>query len=664
MKKLLLIIVGLLFLSGLVSAQVIEGFNTAGSLGKYTNDKNGTLVDSVFQTASPTNANNGVMGIALDLKGAVDKDQIGLSSTYMKTLSSGTAQLMTMWVYIPAASAIPDSVDFQVYYQPVAGGKYPWIGYDNYAMNIPKGKWFPLSVPIRQLAISNPTGDGLTGTNDINDFGIQFLNAGNSSAQTWKGNVYVDSVCFVGTDPTPITDAMTLQWANSYTYSITRVSGPIGGKSNVWADSITGGNASGGGAGFGDQPGGAGIAAHVQHFLVTWVYVDTTFPDTGFIQTWAQSDPNWNWPSPVGPVIYNGNSIPRDIWYPLYFDMVQASIFDTASGSFYNTMASTDNLRKLGIQIGGTNWTGVVYMTNVSLIHDTVYVAPPPTGIVSVIANFENPGSGPNAGLQGFNVPSYAYGTLARAQDISSGDATYLLHGAADFSKSPHEFAAVVNNVILQDSVNTNNIPSELTFDIYLPSTMPLHAAVEFFVSGGKNDSLSVIDTVNNNMLKVGQWDTLQITKMDTAAFQGKFDPTKTATIGVVIYYPAPYDTTTWAGSVDFDNLVVYGIARGELVDGVKKSGSLIPTVYQLYSNYPNPFNPSTMIKYDLPKDSKVVLKLYDVVGREVATLVNGKQTAGSYEVQFNASNLASGVYFFRITAGDYIKTQKMVLLK
>jgi hypothetical protein len=662
MKKLLLINVGLLFLSGLASAQVIEGFNTAGSLGKYVDTKNGTLVDSIFQTASPTNANNGVMGVALDLKGAVDKDQIGWSSTYKGHENSGTAQLLTMWVYIPATSTIPDSVDFQQYYQPVSGGAWTWTSYDNYALNIPKGKWFPLSVPIRELAIFDPKGHGLTGTNDIGDFGVQFINAGNSSSQVWKGVVYVDSVCFVGTDPRLITDPMAVQWSNGHTTSITRVAGPIGGLSNVWADSISGDTTSA--AGYGDQPAGAGIAAHIEHFLVTWVYVDTTFPDTGFIQTWAQSDPSWNWPSPVGPVIYKGSSIPRDVWYPLYFDMVQASDFDTASGSFYNTMASTDNLRKLGIQIGGTNWTGVVYMTNVSLIHDTVYVAPPPTGIVSVIANFENPGSGPNAGLQGFNVPSYAYGTLARAQDISSGDATYLLQGAADFSKSPHEFAAVVNNVILQDTVNTNNIPSKLAFSIYLPSTMPLHAAVEFFVSGGKNDSLSVIDTVNNNMLKVGQWDTLQITKMDTAAFQGKFDPTKSATIGVVVYYPAPYDTTSWAGTIDFDNLVVYGIARGELVDGVKKSGSLIPTVYQLYSNYPNPFNPSTMIKYDLPKDSKVVLKLYDVVGREVATLVNGKQTAGSYEVQFNASNLASGVYFFRITAGDYIKTQKMVLLK
>ena len=88
------------------------------------------------------------------------------------------------------------------------------------------------------------------------------------------------------------------------------------------------------------------------------------------------------------------------------------------------------------------------------------------------------------------------------------------------------------------------------------------------------------------------------------------------------------------------------------------------PLKYDLYNNYPNPFNPSTIIKYDLPKSSFVKLIIYDILGRKIKTLVNKEQIAGKYEVPFIGSNLASGVYFYRIEAGNFIETKKMVLLK
>ena len=91
-----------------------------------------------------------------------------------------------------------------------------------------------------------------------------------------------------------------------------------------------------------------------------------------------------------------------------------------------------------------------------------------------------------------------------------------------------------------------------------------------------------------------------------------------------------------------------------------------ITTEYKLYYNYPNPFNPETKIKYDLPKTSLVVLKVYDILGREVTTLVNKEQSAGKYEVVFSSYklNLASGVYIYRIIAGDYLCIRKMLLMK
>ncbi len=94
-----------------------------------------------------------------------------------------------------------------------------------------------------------------------------------------------------------------------------------------------------------------------------------------------------------------------------------------------------------------------------------------------------------------------------------------------------------------------------------------------------------------------------------------------------------------------------------------------IPQNFFLYQNYPNPFNPTTKIRYSIPSNvkgqmSNVSLKVYDVLGREVATLVNEEKQAGVYEVEFNASQLSSGIYYYQLKTGNFIETKKMILLK
>lgn len=91
---------------------------------------------------------------------------------------------------------------------------------------------------------------------------------------------------------------------------------------------------------------------------------------------------------------------------------------------------------------------------------------------------------------------------------------------------------------------------------------------------------------------------------------------------------------------------------------------SSLPKEFALQQNYPNPFNPTTSINYDLPVSSIVTLQIYDVSGREIATLVNEQQNAGIYNVQFHGSNIASGVYFYRIKAGEFTQVKKMFLIK
>ncbi len=108
---------------------------------------------------------------------------------------------------------------------------------------------------------------------------------------------------------------------------------------------------------------------------------------------------------------------------------------------------------------------------------------------------------------------------------------------------------------------------------------------------------------------------------------------------------------------VDFDGSFRYY----ELGNVVEVS---TPFTYNLSQNYPNPFNPSTTIAWQLKNDGLVTIKVYDQLGKEVATLVNEEKAAGSYEIEFNASSLASGVYYYRINAGNFVDTKKMILMK
>ncbi|MDX1700558.1 MAG: T9SS type A sorting domain-containing protein, partial [Melioribacteraceae bacterium] len=98
-------------------------------------------------------------------------------------------------------------------------------------------------------------------------------------------------------------------------------------------------------------------------------------------------------------------------------------------------------------------------------------------------------------------------------------------------------------------------------------------------------------------------------------------------------------------------------------VDEKLLSGTHNPS-FALLQNYPNPFNPSTRIKYSIPKHSNVTLKIFDVLGSEVTTLVNKEQTQGNYEFEFDGGELTSGIYFYRLLVGDYMETKKMILLK
>ncbi|MBK7379471.1 MAG: T9SS type A sorting domain-containing protein [Ignavibacteriales bacterium] len=112
---------------------------------------------------------------------------------------------------------------------------------------------------------------------------------------------------------------------------------------------------------------------------------------------------------------------------------------------------------------------------------------------------------------------------------------------------------------------------------------------------------------------------------------------------------------TDFDGSYDFSNTIEVQIP--------------FPEIFSLEQNYPNPFNPTTRIKFEIPGQARnantlVTLKVYDVLGNEVAILVNEEKPAGKYEVTFDASQLSSGIYFYTLKAGTFVETKKLILLK
>jgi hypothetical protein len=128
-------------------------------------------------------------------------------------------------------------------------------------------------------------------------------------------------------------------------------------------------------------------------------------------------------------------------------------------------------------------------------------------------------------------------------------------------------------------------------------------------------------------------------------------------------------DSTGWA--VGWGGKIFKTTNGGVWIEHI---GSEVPAKYSLQQNYPNPFNPATKIKFDIPSalsfphapsgNPLIVLKVFDILGREVATLVNEKLNPRTYEVTFDGSNFASGVYFYQLRTGEFVVTKKLVLLK
>jgi len=217
-------------------------------------------------------------------------------------------------------------------------------------------------------------------------------------------------------------------------------------------------------------------------------------------------------------------------------------------------------------------------------------------------------------------------------------------------------------------------------FDVYNVSI--------FFVFQNPAEDQFTITTLDNRLFNLKSMAAYQVSELstDTLIIEGWNGSSKE-------YTGAFSNLTTWQIlSLNYDNInkVVIKLEPsgnggltdfnfdnflfGDLTTVLEDSTSLIPKSYNLSQNYPNPFNPSTVINYQLPQAGKVTLKIYDILGNEIITLVDENKDAGSYSVTFsanggsasggNAGSLSSGIYIYKMIAGGFVSSKKMMLIK
>jgi minor extracellular serine protease Vpr len=162
-------------------------------------------------------------------------------------------------------------------------------------------------------------------------------------------------------------------------------------------------------------------------------------------------------------------------------------------------------------------------------------------------------------------------------------------------------------------------------------------------------------------LTKVG--DTLQLALDDGSLHINRTSSYRTGANGVLGWYNRADPNYTSSYTPTYYNLVITADIAVPVTD-VERISSALPTSFMLKQNYPNPFNPTTKITYTIPTASKVTLKIYNLLGQLVATLVDEQQEANTYVKEFDASRLASGTYFYQINAGNFNSTKKMILMK
>ena len=645
MKRVLLLMC--VFCLPLVSAisQIVANFETGlGGFAVGPSTDFGTAVTSVARVADPTHLSGGVMQVNLNFAGGAPAK----GATLLKPaggLAANLARFITYWVYIP--DSIPANYNIQVFAQDNKNFKF--YGNNTPGSAIPKNTWFPLSLDLAQTAVKDPQFD-LVGGN-IFQTGIQIDN-GNQQSAVWKDSIYVDNVALVGAQPSVLGDfevgpgGFKDEAFGPALTALSRVADPTGKSSGVLKLNWNFPRAHSKGA-MGVEP---NVPKPRAHFVTYWVFLpDSTMPDSLSFSIYAQDG--------SGGYVFRDNNVlarnvPKKVWYPLSLDLAQAAITSPQLN------IAANNLIKTGIQIHSYTyadsvpvWIDSLYVDNAAFLYDTIASGPPAKKLL--LSDFNTPGD-----IGAFSSQSFgpAFSSLVNGVDTTNAANRVLVVNATFDTGAAVKGAIARSNFAFFKQGDTS--ATDIALDVYVPPTMPDSARFGLALSGPATGNAWVQDEhMLGGDFQKGMWNTLKFSISSHIADHTITSPRLSATFYLQAYYT---NAKKWSGKLFFDNLTLLGI---DALTSVATNGNN-PHQYRLFNNYPNPFNPATTIRYELRVGGSVSLKVYDILGQEVATLVNEHQSAGDHAVVFDAQAHASGVYFYTLRAGSFTKTEKMTLLK
>ena len=263
------------------------------------------------------------------------------------------------------------------------------------------------------------------------------------------------------------------------------------------------------------------------------------------------------------------------------------------------------------------------------------------------------------------NVYKYYYGTSSNysytykiriTKDTIIGNKMYFIFAPGFFgTNSPVRFDTLSGNIYLKSASG---------YCPYSPSEI-LHDSLK----ANLNDSTTVCNSTYRHRCNLtGYWNIIGNNVLTKRFKRNEYPPGDyeeymyAMGFGIAgVNYKMGQDYASHSLIGCYVNGVLYGDTT---LTGINQIGFEVPSSFSLHQNYPNPFNPVTNIKFDLPKNGFVTLKVFDILGREITTLVNETLSAGSYETKWDGSSYPSGVYFYRLNSGDFMDVKKFVLIK
>jgi hypothetical protein len=361
-------------------------------------------------------------------------------------------------------------------------------------------------------------------------------------------------------------------------------------------------------------------------------------------------------------------------WSPsqLYSQAGPAISKVVSSHDYYNQffLAATDNKNNKSIIYrstdNGINWDSVFSLPNESCHVESFYQRSDSSNIIFILVSNQNSSYG--------LYRSDQYGIKGSWFQIESSFQKNFI-SAANNSNSDTLFFLIDNNQLYLSTDGGINIT-------YL-STIPGNRFNYLYVSNRNNiDPIYVAGQGVKRSFDYLTWedfglDTIEVIEL-TEDWSSLFAATRYNGIFTNFYYAGewyPFNnglaTKEITDIVNFTHSIMHVATANNsvyiiysIINEADKETSGLPENFELYQNYPNPFNPSTRIRYQVASSSKVSLKVFDMIGNEITTLVNEYKPAGSFEVNFDASKLSSGVYFYRLNADSFVETKKMILLR